>query len=265
MKRLLRKDNPGNVLEGSEVNLLERAQHGDDLVLFIESSTYDEFIIFGNYVVDADSVSGLSLPHLNHGDVPDPRVLKFGSVCTSQYIYDSKNNNVLVKDWLDEGKTVTNVYASEANYRSFTWYTTRSYNELNELDELKRSGDQFKVRIVLAKEFAMILSPDIIYFPHQHRDYVIKTSAMLLPTDLARDPAQFASSGARLIDSAYFSLSYLSVASDGELIIVHKDWSQADDGHNDGLREGTKLYGKEGRTKTTVVRCQHSILIPVPG
>ena len=102
MQLLLKRDNDGKIVKGANQQLHERAYLGDDLCLFIESVGYDETIMFGNYVLRAEGVSALSLPHLAHGDLPDPTVLDREPVATAQYIYDSQTNNVLVKDFLDE-------------------------------------------------------------------------------------------------------------------------------------------------------------------
>ena len=107
MELLVKRDNAGNVVAGSDPLLLDRARRGDDLTLFIESSDYDEYIVFGNYVVGSDRVNALSLAHLVHGDLPEPAALERGPVAASQYIYDSKTNNVLVKDWPDQTRRST--------------------------------------------------------------------------------------------------------------------------------------------------------------
>ena len=260
MDLLLKKDNPGNVLEGSDQQLLDRAACGDDLTLFIESVSYDEYIIFGNYVVSADRVSALSLAHLDHG-VRDPAL---EMIRTSQYIYDSRTNNVVVQELLDEGKAGTTVYRNNPVYRSYAWYSTRRYMDagFTDLESLKSCGDQFKIRLELADDFKMVVRPDIVYFPYEGREYLVKSAAMLLPSELALDPSGYVQGGKPVTEHQAFSLAYVNIGSDNLVSIIHKQRFRADEKVDDHVNKGTVMRQDEGRTMVTRVQCDHTILIP---
>jgi len=47
----------GEVLEGSDKRLLERANCGDDITLYEESSVFSCFVAFANYAVSADRLA----------------------------------------------------------------------------------------------------------------------------------------------------------------------------------------------------------------
>ncbi len=264
MELLLKRDKSGNTIAGSDEQLYERALLGDDLTLFIESIGYDEYIIFGNYVLHANSVNALSLPHLAHGDLSDPTAFDREPITTAQYIYDSKTNNVLAKDFLDENRTLTTVYARNPTYRSYTWYSTRRYMvaELCGTAGLSAWGDQFKLRLDLADDFRIVLKPDIIYFPHQARDYLVKSSAMLLPIELVSDPRRYLTRGRPLTACKRYSLSYLNIGSDNKLTIIGKPRFIADEQIDEQIREGTFNRHAEGRTLATQLDCPHVVLVP---
>lgn len=263
MRPLVKKDTAGHVLGGSDGALLERARAGDDLTIFIESAGYDEYIIFGNYALAGGRVAGLSLAHLDHGDVPDPGALREGRITLAQYIYDSACNNVLVKDAPDEGISFTTVYAHNPSYRSYTWYSTREYAEA-EAGQLAAQGDQFKLRLMFGEDFAMILKPSLVYFPHQGREYVVKSSAMLLPAEFAADPLRYVESGRRLVENTSFSLAYLTIDSNGRLLITHKRRFEAAGETTAGVREGAIRREEEGPTELTVLHCAYTLLAPGP-
>jgi hypothetical protein len=264
MQVLLKRDNDGQVLKGADQQLCARAQDGDDLCLFIESIGYDETIIFGNYVLHDEGVSALSLPHLAHGDMPDPQVFERETVATAQYIYDSKTNNVLVKDFIDKGRTSTTVFSNNPVYLSYTWYSTRRYTPVNfqNTEELIACGDQFKIRLDLTEDFKIVLKPDIIYFPYQTRDYLVKSSAMLLPTEFVDDPRRYLTKGRSFTANNEYCLSYLNIDSDKRLTIIGKPRFIADKHIDDHVQEGTVSRPAEGHTLVTQVSCAHVFLLP---
>ena len=264
MNLLVKKDTGGSILEGTEQRLLDRAAGGDDLTIYIESTDYDEFIIFGNYVVNAGRVCGLSLPHLNHGDLSDAERLTQEPITTVQYIYDSDANNLIAKDALDQGETQTTLFFQNPSYRSYAWYSTRSYVEAHftDLERLVACGDQFKVRLDFSDDFKVIVKPDIIYFPDQGRDYLVKSSAMLLPTPFVNDPLRCVAAGRPILSNEEFSLTYLNVGSDGRVTIIHKQRFMADRKVSGRVLEGTVSHSAEGPTMVTQVQCEHAILIP---
>lgn len=264
MQLLLKRDNDGKIVKGANQQLHERAYLGDDLCLFIESVGYDETIMFGNYVLRAEGVSALSLPHLAHGDLPDPTVLDREPVATAQYIYDSQTNNVLVKDFLDEKQTLTTVYASNPVYKSYTWYSTRRYTQADSCnaDELVACGDQFKVRLDVTKDFRIVLKPDIIYFPHQAKDYLVKSSAMLLPTAFVTDPRKYLAKGHPLTANNDYCLTYLNIGSDNRLTLIGKPRFIADKRIDKHVQEGTVSRPAEGHTLVTQIECAHVFLVP---
>lgn len=269
MDLLLKRDQTGNILVGSDRQLMQRAQLGDDLTLYIESTGYDEYIIFGNYGLNGERVSALSLPHLAHGDVPDPAALKREPISTSQYIYDSKSelNNVFVKDFLDEGQTLTTAMTNNPYYRSYTWYSSRRYREapFTDLNILKSCGDQFKIRLDFTKDFQMIVKPDIIYFPDEYKNYLVKSSSMLLPTEFVADPNEYAGKNRPLVANEIFSLAYLNIGSDNILVIIHKQHAKVGIKVDDHAHQGTFTHQGTHQTQITRVACNHTILVPESG
>lgn len=79
------------------------------------------FVAFANYAVSADRLDGLSLAHLAHGELADPKALIGTSLTTIQYIYDSKNKNLLCKDVMDDHYTLTSIWANNPHYSSLAW------------------------------------------------------------------------------------------------------------------------------------------------
>ena len=264
MDLLLKRDRLGDVLQGSDRQLLARAALGDDLTLYIESEGYDEFIIFDNYAVSQDRVSALSLPHLDHGDLADPTTLDRESIAIVQYIYDSKTNNVLIKDFLDEGRTLTTVFTSNPTYGTYAWYSTCRYEEagFSDLEELIGCGDQFKVRLDIADELGIVIRPDIVYFPHRGKDYLIKSSAMLLPTTFVADPRGYLATGRPLSANSTYSTTYLNVGSDNVTTIIGKQRFSADKTVDVHVSEGEVSRRNEGPTLVTRIRCAHVVLAP---
>lgn len=276
METLLKRDRLGKVVQGSDQLLLERATCGDDMTAYEESSTFTCHIIFANYVVSADRVSGLSLPHLAFGDLTDPARLDREPIDTIQYIYDSKCKNLLGRDVLDQDRTATQILANNPHYASFTWYSTRRYSDAKNthLKRLKAFGDQFKVRLTFAEDFKIIMKPDIIYFPETGKDFLIKSPAMILPTEFAVNPRQYGQTGRPVIANKTFSLVYLNIGSDNLLTIVQAQRFSADESidrrleRSIGASEPTPLFegyqDLESAPGTTVTRleCDYTILAP---
>ena len=264
MDLLLKRDRHSDVLHGSDHQLQARAARGDDLTLYIESEGYDETIIFDNYAVSQDRVSALSLTHLNHGDLADPTTLDRESIAIAQYIYDSKTNNVLTKDFLDEGRTLTTVFASNPFYSTYAWYSTRRYEEagFHDLEELVGRGDQFKIRLDIADELRIVIKPDIVYFPHRGKEYLIKSSAMLLPTAFVSDPHGYLATGRPLFANSTYSTTYLNIGSDNVTTIIGKQRFIADKTVDEHVSEGEVNHRNEGRTLVTHIRCAHVVLAP---
>jgi hypothetical protein len=276
METLLKRDRLGQVVGGSDQLLLERARCGDDITAYEESSTFTCHIIFANYVVSADRVSGLSLPHLAFGDLTEPGRLDREPIDTIQYIYDSKCKNLLGRHVLDEDRTVTQIYANNPHYASFTWYSTRRYSDakLTDLDSLKALGDQFKVRLTFAEDLRIIVKPDIIYFPERGKDFLIKSSEMILPTEFAVDPKQYVRTGRPVIANKTFSLVYLNIGADNLLTIVHKQRLSVNESIERSLEraisasepvprfEGNQNFQRDPNTMVTRLECDYAILVP---
>lgn len=264
MELLLKMDQAGNILAGSEQLLSERASRGDDLTIYIDAPGYDEYIIFGNYIVSAGRVSALSLPHLAHGDLSEPAALDRGPLSTSQYVYDSGTNNALIKEIADEREALTTVFTNNPYYRSYIWYSTRHYvdADFSDLERLKACGDQFKVRIDLTTDFTIVLKPDIIYFPYQRTRYLVKSASMVLPTSFASDPTRYVESGIAVTNNQAFSLAYLNIDAEGLLTIVHKERFKADKKVDNRVSEGKLVFQAAGPTRVTRLKCGHTILVP---
>jgi hypothetical protein len=264
MMLLVQKDTRGDVSAGSDQALLQRAGEGDDLCVHICSQGYDETIMFGNYVIRAGRVSGLSLPHLNHGDLSEPERLTREPPCTVEYIYDSACHNVIAKDMLDGAGAHLTCFAHNPAYRSYTWFTTRRYVEasFSDLSALIAAGDQFKLMLGFAGDLRMVLKPDIIYFPDRDRQYLIKSSAMLLPADFASDPERYAHSGRPFVENQAFCRAYVNIDSKGRLTIVHKLRYATHIGQDKPVREGVLSRAHEGPTLVTQVHCEQGILVP---
>ena len=263
MQPLVEKNTAGRILSGSEAQLLDRAGAGDDLVVYIHSQGYNETIMFANYAIHAGRVSGLSLPHLNHGDLAEPERLAREPISTVEYIYDSMSNNLLGKDMLDGAGTQLTRYTHNAAYRRYAWYSTRAYTEatISDLDDLIGIGDQFKLRLQF-EDIALVIRPDIIFFPDDSRDYLVKSSAMLLPADFSADPLSYAGTGRPFIENSAFSLAYINVDSDNLATIVHKLRYAAAGQPDPYGTVGELTREQEGPTLVTRVQCEQAILVP---
>ncbi len=266
MEALLKQDASGVTIEGSEQQLLAAAARGDDLTIFIESQGYDEYIIFDNYAVGTDRISALSLQHIDHGDLRTALDARHDTLFTSQYIYDSKARLVLSKQALDTGDTLNQAIEHDIHYRSYTWYSSRTYTEalFSGRNGLVPCGDQFKLRLEPALGFAIVIKPDIVYFPNDGRDYLVKSSQMLLPLDFVRDPHAYLQAPTPLTESRDFAVSYLNVSSDNQLTIVYTHRATADVQVTDRIREGRLARKQQGPTSVTCFRCRHTILVPRP-
>jgi hypothetical protein len=276
METLLKRDRLGQVVAGSDQLLLERARCGDDITAYEESSTFTCYIIFANYVVSADRVSGLSLPHLAFGDLTDAGRLDREPIETIQYIYDSKCKNLLCRNVLDEERTTAQIYANNPHYAAFTWYSTRRYTQVENAtrESLRALGDQFKVRLDLSEDFQLIMDPDIVYFPEEGKEFLIKSSAVVLPTQCALNPRQYVRTSRPLIANRTFSLAYLNIGADKSLTIVHKQIFSADESVEKGLErsiwaseptprfEAQQNLRNHPGTLVTRLECDYTILVP---
>jgi hypothetical protein len=276
MELLLKSDRLGNTVAGSDERLLERATCGDDITAFEVSSVFSCHIMFANYAVSADRVSGLSLPHLAFGDLTDPGRLDREPIDIIQYIYDSRGKNLLCRDVLDQDRTVTEMFANNPHYASFTWYSTRRHSDFpyQGPDSLKAFGDQFKVRLTFSSDFILIIKPDIVFFPEDERGFLVKSAAMVVPTEFARDPTRYLQTGKPLIANLAFSLAYLAIDSDGHLTIVHQPCYSADESIEDNLERSFSVSEPTARfkgyrdrqsgpgTMTTRLHCDYTILVP---
>ena len=211
-----------------------------------------------------------------HGEFANPDALMQSSLTTIQYIYDSKSKNLLCKDMLDEHDTLTSIWANNPHYSSLTWYTTRKYADghFKDLSSLKGYGDQFKVRLEFYEDFKVILKPDTIYFPETGKDFLIKSSTMILPTEFALNPKKYLAEAKPLIANKTFSLVYLHIGSDGGLTIVHKQRYSADEDIDKALErsiavsaptarfEGWQASPSDWPTGVTRLECDYTILVP---
>jgi hypothetical protein len=276
MDLLLKRNRLGHTVAGSDALLLARATSGDDLTAYEASSIFDCHIIFANYAVSHDRVSGLSLPHLAFGDLTAPERLAQEPIDTIQYIYDSYCKNLLCRDVLDENRTVTEVFANNPHYAGFTWYSTRRYVPVpyRGIDNLKARGDQFKIRLNLAADFYLIIKPDIIFFPAAGRDFLVKSAPMILPSALAQDPGGYLRSARPLIANQDFSLVYLAIGSDGSLTIVQKQRFSIQESLENNLHRsfsvshptarftGHRHRDQDPHTQVTRIPCDYTLLAP---
>jgi hypothetical protein len=273
---LLKRDRLGNVVAGADERLLARAARGDDIVAYEESSIFSCHILFANYVVSADRVSGLSLLHLAFGDLADLGRLEREPIDIIQYIYDSRCKNLLCRDLLDQDRTVTELFANNPHYASFSWYSTRRFADLKEADanRLKSLGDQFKIRLTFAADLAMIVKPDIVFFPEAGRDFLVKSAAMILPTDFACDPIKYAQTDRPMVANKAFSLAFINIGADGLLTIVYKQRFSAQESLERSLARSfvpseptPRFVGHQDRqndadARATRLACDYTILAP---
>ena len=106
------------------------------------------------------------------------------------------------------------------------------------------------------------MKPDIVYFPYQVREYPVKSSAMLLPSEFALDPNKYIQGGKPLTENQSYSSAYLNIGSDDLVTIVHKQRFTAHEPLYSHKREGTVARTAEGRTMVTNIKCDHTILVP---
>jgi hypothetical protein len=276
MDLLLKKNRLGATVAGSDQKLLERARHGDDITLYEVSSAFSCYLVFANYVVSSDRVSGLSLPHMAHGEFANPAALGQTSLTTIRYIYDSLNNNLLCKDLLDDKCTITSIWANNPHYSSLAWYATRQYaaRHFEDLISLKACGDQFKVRLELHQAFKLVLKPASVSCPESGKGFLIMSSAMILPTAFVLNPKRYVKHATPLIANKTFSLAYLTVGSDQTLTIVHKQRYSADESAHRALKRAIALSAPTARFEArqairpdppaaiTRLECDYAILVP---
>jgi hypothetical protein len=276
MIALLKRDRLGHVLMGSDETLLQAAFAGHDIVAYEESSIFTCHIAFANYVVTGDRLSGLSLPHLAFGDLRDEARVRSQPAEIVYYIYDSMGNDVLCKDIPDQQRTITEIWANNPHYAALTWYSTRPFAPAGPLDgkRIRELGDQFKLRLTFGDDLHIILRPDIIYFPDDERDFLVKSSAMVLPTALARDPWRYAATGRPLVANTSFGVSYLNLDSTGLLTIIHTPRFAVQESTEDALERvaavaepaapfvGRRCDTADGHSQVTRVTCQYELLLP---
>ena len=277
MQLLLKKDRLGEVIEGSDQELIARATQGDDIVLYEESSAFSCYIVFGNYAISADRISGLSLPHMAHAQFANPDALAQSGLTTIQYIYDSQNKNLLCKEILDEQCTITSIWANNPHYSSLTWYATREYvpRPLRDSRSLKTWADQFKIRLEFCDTFKVIFKPVNIRFGNGGTDFQVKSSVMILPTEFASKPKEYLAAGDKpLIANRTFSLAYLNINSNRTLTIVHKQCYSALEDIDKAIErsiwasvptaqfEGWQVNSSTPTTGVTRLECDYTILMP---
>jgi hypothetical protein len=248
---------------GSDELLLTRAASGDDLTIYIEANGLHEYVIFGNYAVTQDRVNGLGLPHsalpgLFHTGDSNKQI---GTVI--QHIHDSRTNNVSIQELLDDNKTLTTVFDGHPAHASYTWYSTRRYVEkAGKVGTLQGCGDQFKILLTFSRDFLIVVKPDIVYFPYQGREYLIKSSSMVLPSEFAVAPNKYIQGGKPLTENQSYSVVYLNIGSDDLLTIVHKQRFMARQPLDAHAGDITVAQTAEGRTMVTNIECEHTVLVP---
>lgn len=276
MELLLKRDRLGQVVAGSDAQLLSSARRGDDLVAYEASSIFDCHIMFANYGVSAERVSALSLPHLAFGDLRDAGRLAREPIDVIRYIYDSKCKNLLCRELLDKNDTLCEVYANNPHYAGFTWYATRRYTELtyDGPASLQAQGDQFKVRLLLASDFGLVIKPDIVFFPEAGKAFLVKSSPMILPTALIQDPRGYPYGERPLVANRRFSLVYLALDDTGRLTLTYQDrFSLQESLEHSLLRamsadhptprfQGHQSQHETPSTAVTHVQCDYTLLVP---
>lgn len=246
---------------GSNQQLLNRAAAGDDLTIFIESIGIDEYVVFGNYVVTGDRVYGLDQPHSALQEIVHASDSNIQHETIVRYIYDSNQNAISAYDFLGEYKTLTTGSRTVSDQR-FAWYSTRRYVERTDrVESLQAGGDQFKILLKFSSDFRLIMKPDIVYFPHEGRQYLVKSSAMLLPSRFAFAPDRYIRDGKPLTENQSYSLVYLNIGSDDLLTIVHQPRFTVLGAQVGNQRDDTSSTS-ESRTGVTNIKCDHTILIP---
>jgi hypothetical protein len=262
MDLLLKKDAAGAVLLGTDRDLLVRAATGDDLFLYLESIGFEKYLLFGNCVVSHDRVTSLGLSHLAAGYLTPPTPHK-QSQDVIQCIHDSQTNSLCAREPWDAKSSLTSVYRSAPTACTQTWYSTRKYVESREARaSLRTCGDQCKLLLTLTPEFRIVMRPDITYFPRTGREYLVKSSTMLLPSAFASDPMNYIRGGKALTDDRCYSSTWLNIGSDDLLTIIHKRRFMTRELVNRPARKSRAAPPCEEQTLVTNIRCEHVILVP---
>jgi hypothetical protein len=211
-----------------------------------------------------------------HGELTNPDLLTQSSLTTIQYIYDSQNKNLLCKEMLDEQRTLTSIWANNPHYSNLTWYTTRKYTagHFRDLRDPRSCGDQFKVRLELNDDFKVVVKPDNVCFGPRGTDFLIKSAAMILPTEFVLKPKEYLVDGKPLIANKNFSIVYLNISSNRSLTIVHKQRYSALEDIDRALErsitasaatarfEGWQDRRSDSVTGVTRLECDCTILVP---
>jgi hypothetical protein len=258
---LVRTSTSGKSLMGLDQQLLTRAAAGDDLTIFIESIGVDEYVALSNYVVTGDRVYGLGSSHSALQQIFHASDSNMQPQTIVRHIHDSRKNAISACDFLEESKTLTTVNGTAPDKR-FAWYSTRRYVELTErVERLPVYGDQFKILLKFSSDFRLIMKPDIVYFPYEGRQYLVKSSAMLLPSRFAFAPDRYIRDGKPLTENQSYSLVYLNIGSDDLLTIVHQPRFTILSAQVGKQRDDTSST-TDPRTGVTNIKCDHTILIP---
>ena len=261
MELLVRTGTSGKTLRGSDQQLLTRAAAGDDLTIFIESSGVDEYVALSNYVVTGDRVYGLGSSHSVLQQLFDASESNMTPQTIVRHIHDSRENAISAYDFLGESKTLTTGNRTAPD-KHFAWYSTRRYVELTEkVESLPVYGDQFKILLKFSSDFRLVMKPDIVYFPYDGRQYLVKSSGMLLPSRLASAPNRYIRDGKPLTENQSYSVVYLNIGSDDLLTIVHQPRFTILSAPVGKQRDDTSST-TEPRTGVTNIKCDHTILIP---
>jgi hypothetical protein len=231
------------IIAGTKKSLIDRVACGDDVVLSIILDSFNENIIMHNMLILRSNCIGFTCPHLGHGSLEPLMRVYTETPSSSIYIYDTESNNVVVHNMVSKNMNSTVVHSNNIYYNKYMWNVGRRYRILKEFDiELVKSlGGDFKVRLDFNEDVKIIIKPDIVYFTKNDTEFVIKSMQILLPTDFVKDAAG-AAEGDGFTSADKYGISYITVFSNGKVLIYHIMNCLADDIIDKHVKKNTLNY-----------------------
>jgi len=179
-------------------------------------------------------------------------------------MYDTESRNVVVHNMVSSNINSTVVHSNNASYNKYLWRGGRRYCILKEFDVelIKNLGSDFKVRLDFGIDIKMVIKPDIVYFTNTDTEFVIKSSQILLPTDFVEDVGGYIKEQNNFTDTNKFGISYITILSNGKMIIYHIMNCLADNTIDEHVRKNTFDYSRGSKEMLKEYDVNIEILVP---